>query len=89
MFASGSALATILAILAPLLKPMLEAFGATLNARARDQRAEQNSKDLGAAEVKIETQRETIDAQRRELEAQADAPQTIDDAISRLDEGSA
>lgn len=89
MFTSGGALATILAILAPLLKPILEAFGASLNAAAAQKRAEQNAKDLGAAGAKIEVQNNTIEAQQAELDAQANAPATVDNAITRLEEGSA
>lgn len=84
-----STLATILAILAPLLKPMLEAFGATLNAGARDRRAEQNARDLGRAEAQLDQSAGTIAAQQAELDALRNAPSTIDDAIARLEEGSA
>jgi hypothetical protein len=87
MFTAGGI--TWMTILQPLLTVFLNAFGRSVNDFFDRQRANQNAKDLGAAEVKIETQRETIDAQQRELDAQANAPQTVDDAISRLDEGSA
>lgn len=82
-------LATILTILAPFLKPLLEAFGATLNAGARDRRAEQAQRDLGAAEANLEQAGRTISAQQAELEAQASAPRTEDEAVARLEEGSA
>lgn len=78
--------ATILAALAPLLKPILEAFGATFNAGQAAKRAEQNAKDLGAAEAKIETQNATIEAQQRELDALVNAPKTVDEAIARLED---
>lgn len=86
---SGGTLATILALLAPLLKPILEAFGASLNAAVRDRRAEQNAKDLGRAEAHLDQAGGTIAAQQAELEALRNAPQTDDEAIRRLEEGSA
>jgi hypothetical protein len=52
-------------------------------------RAEKNAHDLGAAEANLGTARATIDAQQAELQAQADAPTTADEALKRLEDGSA
>ena len=49
--------------------------------------ADSNAKDLGAAEAREEQSKATIDAQDAELQAQADAPKSVDDAIKRLEEG--
>jgi len=52
-------------------------------------RADQAIRDLGAAQARNEQARATIDAQQRQLEAQANAPATTDDAIKRLEDGTA
>lgn len=52
-------------------------------------RGDQALRDLGRVEAEAEQGRATIAAQEAELQAQADAPQSADDAIRRLEEGSA
>ena len=71
------------------LKAFFSAFGTSLNDFLGRKRAEQTSHDLGRAKAEVERGKDTIEAQQRELEAQADAPQTADEAIKRLEEGSA
>jgi hypothetical protein len=51
--------------------------------------ASQALKDLGAAQAQVEQGNATIAAQQAELQAQADGPKTVDDAVRRLEEGSA
>ena len=71
------------------LKAFFAAFGSSLNDFLGRKRAEQNSRDLGRAEAQVEHGKAAIEAQQRELEAQANAPRTVDDAIARLEDGSA
>lgn len=77
------------AIIEAVLKAFFNAFGATLNSFFDRQRADRNAKDLGRAEAQVEQGNATITAQQAELEAQANAPRSVDDAIKRLNEGSA
>lgn len=89
---SSGALATlgaILSIFQPVIKAFFDSFGRSLNDFFDRQKAEQNARELGSAEAKIEQQNATIDAQQAELQAQADAPKSVDDAIKRFEEGSA
>ncbi|MGY3690182.1 hypothetical protein [Bradyrhizobium erythrophlei] len=86
---SGATLAAVLTALQPLLEAFFNAFGSSLNDYLARQRADQNAKDLGAAQATVQQQNATIDAQQAELEAQANAPKSVDDAIKRLEEGSA
>lgn len=89
MFAAGGALATILTLLQPLIEPLLNALGRTLNDYLASARADQNAQELGAKEAQLDAAKSTIETQDAELKAQADAPQTTADAIKRLQEGSA
>lgn len=86
---TATGIASWLTIFQPLLTAVFNAFGRSLNDYFAQQRANQDAKDLGSAETKIEQQNVTIDAQQAEIEAQANAPQTISDAVKRLTEGSA
>lgn len=52
-------------------------------------RGDQALRDLGRAEAQVEQGKGTIAAQQAELQAQADAPRSADDAIRRLEDGSA
>ncbi|MDA9511154.1 hypothetical protein XI09_42190 [Bradyrhizobium sp. CCBAU 11386] len=52
-------------------------------------RDDQARQDLGRAQAEAEQGRGTIAAQQAELQAQADAPHSADEAIRRLEEGSA
>lgn len=71
------------------LRAFFNAFGASLNDFLGRKRADQNAQDLGRAQAQVEQGKDTIAAQQAELEAQANAPQTVDDAIARLEDGSA
>jgi hypothetical protein len=71
--------------LGALLKFASDALGNYLAQR----QADQNAKDLGAAQAENQRAQATIEAQQSELQAQADAPQSVDEAIKRLEEGSA
>jgi hypothetical protein len=85
-------LATIsawLAIFQPFLNAFFDAFGKSLTDYLGQQQADQNAKDLGAARAQVDQSNATIAAQQAELQAQADAPATVDDAVKRLEEGSA
>ncbi len=86
---SGATLAAVLSALQPLLEAFFSAFGRSVNDFLSRRRAEQTAKDLGAAEATNAQQGATIEAQQAELEARANAPASIDDAIKRLEEGSA
>jgi hypothetical protein len=68
-------------LLGALSKLILDAWTSYQNRKAQT--------DLAAAQAKVEQQGATIDAQQAELEAQANAPRTVDDAVRRLEEGSA
>jgi hypothetical protein len=52
-------------------------------------RGDQALRELGRAQAEAEQGRATIAAQEAELQAQADAPRSSDDAIRRLEDGSA
>jgi hypothetical protein len=52
-------------------------------------RDDQALKDLGRAQAEAEQGRGTIAAQQAELQAQADAPRSADEAIRRLEDGTA
>lgn len=79
----------LLAVVAPMLEVFLKSLGSTFNESQRAKRAEQTSRNLGRAEAQVDQGKDTIAAQQSELEAQANAPRTVDDAIARLEEGSA
>jgi hypothetical protein len=51
--------------------------------------ANQAQRDLATAQAQNQQAQATIAAQQSELQAQADAPQSTDDAIKRLEDGSA
>ena len=51
--------------------------------------ADKALRELGRAEAELDQANKTIEAQEAELEAQANAPRTEDDAIRRLEDGSA
>lgn len=86
---SATTLATILTILRPLLEPLLNAMGRTLNDYIAGARADKNAQELGEKKAQLDTAKNTIDAQQAELQAQADAPKDAAEAIKRLEEGSA
>ena len=85
--AIGATLSTWLAkegvalLLGALSKLALDAFNSW--------KADKTLRDLGRAEAELGQANSTIDAQAAELEAQANAPRTEDEAIRRLEEGSA
>lgn len=53
------------------------------------QRAEQTAQDLGRVSAERDQEQAGREAAQRELEALHNAPQSTDDAIARLEEGSA
>lgn len=89
MFAVGGALATILTILQPLIEPLLNALGRTLNDYVAGARADKNAQELGSTQARLDAAKNTIDVQDAELKAQSNAPQSTADAIKRLQDGSA
>lgn len=89
MLTTSSSIAALLTLLKPVLEAFFNAFGRSVNDRISANQANQNARDLGSAEARIEQQNATIDAQQAELQAQADAPTSVDDAIKRLEESSA
>lgn len=75
----------LLAVLAPLLEVCLKSLGATVVASQAAKRAEQNAQDLGATKAHVEQGNATIASQQAQLEAQANAPRSVDDAIRKLE----
>lgn len=86
---TAASIGSWLTFLQPLLEAFFNAFGRSVNDFLAQQQANQNAKDLGASQAKIEQQNATIDAQQAEIETQANAPRSVDDAVKRLEEGSA
>lgn len=76
-------------IIGVILKAFLGAFGEALNDFFDRRVADKNAKALGRAEAQAEQGAATIEAQQAELQAQADAPRTVDEALARLEDGSA
>jgi hypothetical protein len=68
-------------LLGALAKLALDAFSAY--------RSDQALRELGRAEARADQGEATIAAQEAELQAQANAPRSTDEAIRRLDDGSA
>jgi arginine exporter protein ArgO len=89
MFSAGTAAAAWLTVLQPVLEALFNALGASFAGWLASKRAEETQQDLGAAQARNEQAQATIAAQQSELQAQADAPQSVDDAIKRLEDGSA
>lgn len=75
--------------LAVILKAFFSAFGASLNDFFDRRRADQNAQDLGRVTAERDQEQVAREATERELEASRNAPQNVDDAIRRLEEGSA
>jgi hypothetical protein len=82
-------MATLLRILSPLLGVVLNALGGQFNDFLSRKRAEQGQQDLGRVTAERDQAKATGGATQRELEASLNAPQSTDDAISRLEDGSA
>lgn len=76
-------------IIAAILQAFFSAFGNSLNDFLDRRRADRNAQDLGRAQAEVEQGSATIDAQAAELQAQANAPRSVDEALKRFDEGSA
>jgi arginine exporter protein ArgO len=89
MFTAGTAAAAWLTVLQPVLEALFNALGTSFTGWLASKRAEQTLQDLGAAQARNEQSQATIAAQDAELQAEVDAPQSVDDAIKRLEEGSA
>ena len=77
------------AALLKVLEALFNAAGASLNAWLSNKRAEQAQQDLGRVTAERDQQAAAREATERELEAAQGAPQSVDDAIKRLEEGSA
>lgn len=81
--------AALLTVLTPILEAFFNAFGRSFNDWLEDKRAEQTNRDLGRVTAERDQETATRQATERELEASVNAPKTVDDAIARLEEGSA
>jgi hypothetical protein len=68
---------------------LLGALGKWLLDAFNGHKQRQALEDLGRAEAQRDQERERAAATQRELEAQKNAPRTADDAIARLEDGSA
>jgi septal ring factor EnvC (AmiA/AmiB activator) len=77
------------AALLKILEALFNSFGVSFNAWATAKRAEQARQDLGRVTAERDASEASRQATQRELEAAQNAPQSADDAISRLEEGSA
>lgn len=55
----------------------------------RQREASQNTTDLASTKAELDQAQKTIAAQQAELEAQANAPASVTDAIKRLEDGTA
>lgn len=74
MFTSTAMWASLLAMLAPILKALFEGFGSSLAASAASKRAEAAQRDLGASQTASTINKETADAERRASEVAANRP---------------
>jgi hypothetical protein len=72
-----------------ILENLLNSVGKSYNDWAEKVRAEQARQDLGRVTAERDQEAAGREATERELEAARNAPQTVDDAIARLEEGSA
>ncbi len=86
---SGLAGGALLKVLAPFIEMFLNSIGRSFNDWATAKRAEQTAQDLGRVSAERDQEAAGREALERELEAAQNAPQTTDDAIRRLEEGSA
>lgn len=89
MFTTGVAGAALLKVFAPLLEALFNAFGKSFNDYLSQKRAEQTQKDLGRVTAERDQAVHAQATTQAELEAAVNAPKTVDDAIKRLEEGSA
>lgn len=76
-------------MLKTLLDSFLAAFGSAVTDWLGDLRAEQAQRDVGRLTSERDQAKAATSATQAELEAAVHAPQTVDDAIKRLEEGSA
>ncbi len=83
--AASGVLASILSILQPVIAAFFDSFGRSLNDFFDRKRADQNAKDLGRVTAERDQETEGRQATERELEAKTNAPQTVDDAIAKLE----
>jgi hypothetical protein len=77
------------AALLTVLEALFNAFGRSLNDWLDRKRAAETSQDLGRVTAERDQETATRATTERELGAAIDAPQTTDEAIRRLEEGSA
>lgn len=89
MFTTGVAGAALLKTLAPLLEMLFNAFGKSFNDYLSQKRSEQARQDLGRVTAERDQAIQGQVVTQAELDAAVNAPRTVDDAIRRLEEGSA
>lgn len=89
MFTGASILAALSKLLAPIAESFFSAFGEAVNDWLRDRRAAQAQHDIGRLEAQAEQSADVIASTRAQLDAAIAAPKSIDDAIARLEDGTA
>lgn len=86
---TGAAWAAITAALKPLAEAFLSTFSDWVNDWLRDQRAAQAQQDVGRVTAERDQAIAANKVKDAELDAAVNAPREVDDAIKRLEEGSA
>jgi hypothetical protein len=81
--------AVLLAMVLPIVEMVLSTFGSSVNDWLSAKRAEQVNRDLGRVSAERDQEVLAREAAMRELEASQNAPRNVEDAIARLEEGSA
>lgn len=85
MAALGLTWAGLLSLFQPVIAAFFDSFGRSLNDFFDRKRADQNAKDLGRVTAERDQEAQGRQATERELDARTNAPQTVDDAIKRLE----
>lgn len=85
---SGVAGAALLKVLLPIFEMILGGMGRGLNDWLAAKRAEQTSRDLGAAQTTSTINRESADAERRASEVAVDRPD-VADVVAGMERGDA
>lgn len=89
MFSSGTAMAALAALLKPIAEAFFSAFGEAVSDWLTARRAEQAQRELGRVTAERDQAVAANKVKDAELEAAAGAPKDVDEAIARLEEGSA
>lgn len=76
-------------LIAGIIKGLLGVAADFLLSFFAQRKADENAKALGRAETRAEQGEATIEAQQAQLDALANSPGTVSDAIKKLREGSA